>query len=44
MRNIKVYLSDILDCIERIGEYTDDLSYPALKNVILEMLLADQLG
>lgn len=31
MRNIKVYLSDILDCIERIGEYTDELSYPAFR-------------
>ncbi len=31
MRNTKVYLSDILDCIGRIDEYTDNLSYLAFR-------------
>ena len=32
MCNYKVYLEDILDCLEKIEKYTEDFSYEEFKN------------
>ena len=32
MRNYKVYLNDILNCIDKIEKYTENISYDKFKN------------
>lgn len=32
MRNYKVYLNDILNCIKKIEKYTEDISYNEFNN------------